>query len=41
MSKILIIDDEEDLVTLLKDSLESRGHIVLTAYDGENGIKKA
>jgi len=41
MSKILIIDDEEDLVTLLKDSLESRGHIVLTSYDGENGIKKA
>lgn len=41
MSKILIIDDEEDLVTLLKDSLESRGHIVLAAYDGENGIKKA
>ena len=41
MSKILIIDDEEDLVTLLKDSLESRGHIVLTSYDGESGIKKA
>lgn len=41
MSKILIIDDEEDLVNLLKDSLESRGHSVLTAYDGENGIKKA
>ncbi|TDT63305.1 response regulator transcription factor [Fonticella tunisiensis] len=41
MSKILIIDDEEDLVTLLKDSLESRGHIVLAAYDGESGVKKA
>ncbi|MEZ0537888.1 response regulator transcription factor [Caldicellulosiruptoraceae bacterium PP1] len=41
MSKILIIDDEEDLVTLLKDSLEKRGHIVLAAYDGESGIKKA
>ncbi|SHK57102.1 response regulator transcription factor [Paramaledivibacter caminithermalis] len=41
MSKILIIDDEEDLVTLLKDSLESRGHIVLAAYDGEKGIKKS
>ena len=41
MSKILIIDDEEDLVILLKDSLEKRGHIVLAAYDGESGIKKA
>lgn len=41
MSKILIIDDEEDLVALLKDSLESRGHIVLAAYDGADGIKKA
>lgn len=41
MSKVLIIDDEEDLVTLLKDSLESRGHSVLTAYNGEEGIKKA
>lgn len=41
MSKILIIDDEEDLVALLKDSLESRGHIVIAAYDGKSGIKKA
>ncbi|WP_026487308.1 response regulator transcription factor [Caldanaerobius polysaccharolyticus] len=41
MSRILIIDDEEDLVTLLKDSLESRGHIVSVAYDGESGVRKA
>ena len=41
MSKILIIDDEEDLVALLKDSLESNGHIVLTAYDGNTGVEKA
>lgn len=41
MSKILIIDDEEDLVTLLKESLESRGHIVIAAYDGKSGINKA
>ncbi len=41
MSKILIIDDEEDLAALLKDSLESRGHTVLVAYDGEKGIEKA
>lgn len=41
MSRILIIDDEEDLVHLLKDSLEGKGHQVFTAYDGETGVKKA
>lgn len=41
MSKILIIDDEIDLVNLLKDSLENREHTVLTAFDGEEGIRKA
>ena len=38
MSKILIIDDETDLVMLLKDELEAKGHEVLTAYDGQTGI---
>lgn len=41
MSKILVIDDEEELVSLIKDSLESRGHYVLTAYDGAMGVEKA
>lgn len=41
MNRILIIDDEEDLVHLLKDSLEGKGHQVFVAYDGENGVKKA
>jgi len=41
MSCILIIDDEEDLVGLLKDELEERGHTVLTAYDGEEGVRQA
>lgn len=41
MNRILIIDDEEDLVHLLKDSLEGKGHQVFTAYDGETGVKKA
>lgn len=41
MSCILIIDDERDLVTLLKDELEARGHQVLTAYDGEEGVRLA
>ncbi|BCJ94649.1 DNA-binding response regulator [Anaerocolumna cellulosilytica] len=41
MSKILIIDDEEELVELLKDELHARGHEVLTAYDGIAGINLA
>lgn len=41
MSKILIIDDEKDLVTLLKDSLERKGHTVLAAYDGMKGAEMA
>ncbi|WP_010237362.1 response regulator transcription factor [Clostridium arbusti] len=41
MSKILIIDDEEDLVILLKDSLEDKGHNIFTAHNGEEGIEKS
>ena len=41
MSKILIIDDEKELVMLLKDELRARGHEVLAAYDGNEGIKLA
>lgn len=39
MSKILIIDDEKELVMLLEDELKARGHEVLVAYDGQEGIK--
>ena len=39
MSKILIIDDETDLVMLLEDELKAKGHEVLTAYDGQKGIE--
>lgn len=41
MSKILIIDDEKELVMLLADELKSKGHQVLSAYDGEMGIELA
>ncbi|EIE5877925.1 response regulator transcription factor [Listeria monocytogenes] len=41
MSKILIIDDEKDLVMLLKDELQEKGHEILVAYDGQTGIKLA
>ncbi|WP_049728101.1 response regulator transcription factor [Dorea sp. D27] len=38
MSTILIIDDEVDLVTLLEEELQAKGHEVLAAYDGQTGI---
>ncbi|REJ12006.1 MAG: DNA-binding response regulator [Paenibacillaceae bacterium] len=41
MACILIIDDEEDLVSLLREELEARGHTVLTASDGEAGVRQA
>jgi DNA-binding response OmpR family regulator len=39
LSKILIIDDEKDLIMLLEDELKIKGHEVLTTYDGQTGIE--
>ncbi len=41
MARILIIDDEEDLVKTIKSRLETAGYEVLTAYDGRDGFEKA
>src|SRR5665647_3175449 len=41
MDKILIIEDEKDLVMGLKFNLEARSFAVIEAYDGEEGCKKA
>lgn len=41
MSRILIIDDEKALVSLLKSRLELKGHDVLCAYNGRTGIELA
>ena len=41
MKKILIIEDEKDLVTGLKFNLEARDYKVAAAYDGEAGYRKA
>jgi len=38
--KILIIDDETEILTLFKDVLESIGHKVEIAIDGEMGLEK-
>lgn len=39
--KILIVDDEQDIVETLKFVLETNGYNILTAYDGEDGLNKA
>lgn len=39
--KILIIDDEQDLVKLVKEILELEDFQVSYAYDGEEGLRKA
>lgn len=41
MSKILVVDDQPDNVFLLQDRLEHEGYEVITAYEGETGLKKA
>lgn len=41
MPKILIIEDEPNMILGLKDSLEYEGYEVLSAQDGEEGLIKA
>ena len=41
MKKILIVEDEQDMVTGLKFNLEARNYNVITSYDGEIGCQKA
>jgi DNA-binding NtrC family response regulator len=38
--RILIIDDEMDVLTLFKDMLETIGHKIEIAIDGESGLEK-
>jgi DNA-binding response OmpR family regulator len=38
--KILIVDDEEDIISFLKDSLEEDEYEVFTAYSGAEAIEK-
>jgi len=39
--RILIVDDESDLVSVLRIGLEIEGFEVIAASDGEEGLKKA
>ena len=41
MSKILIVEDEPDMVLGLKDNFEFEGYEVTTATDGETGLERA
>ena len=38
--KILIADDEKDIVEMLSAFFTGKGYAVLTAYDGEETLKK-
>lgn len=40
MKKILLIEDEPDLVTVLQTRLEANNYQVATALDGEEGLAK-
>lgn len=41
MYKILVADDEKDVVSLLKDYFEINDYMVITAYSGAEAIEKA
>ena len=41
MKKILLVDDEQDIVETLKFVLESEGYTCYCAYNGEDGLKLA
>lgn len=41
MGKILVVDDEKDVVELIKFMLEKEGYQVIEAFDGKEGLEKA
>ena len=41
MYRILVADDEKDVVSLLKDYFEINGYFVMTAYTGEEAVKRS
>ena len=41
LKKVLIVDDDVDLVEANKIVLEANGYSVVTAYNGEDGLKMA
>lgn len=41
MAKILVVDDEPDILRFVEKILEARGHSVVTAADGAKGLELA
>ena len=41
MTKILIVEDEPNMVAGLRDNFEFEGYEVISAYDGEQGLQRA
>ena len=41
MSRILVVDDDKDVIELVRFLLEQDGHQVLEAYDGVEGVEVA
>ncbi len=39
--KVLVVDDEKPIVTVLKLNLQKEGYVVYEAYDGEEAVNKA
>ena len=39
--KILVVDDEADLVKTIRFSLETKGYTVLVSYNGEDALNQA
>lgn len=40
-TKVLVVDDEQDIIDLIKYNLDKEGFAVVTAADGEEGLEKA
>ena len=38
---VLIVEDEKNIVDILRFNLERKGYRTLEAYDGEEGLRKA
>ncbi|MBL8049536.1 MAG: response regulator [Chthonomonas sp.] len=39
-TKVLVCDDERNIVRLIQVNLEKAGYTVVTAYDGKDGLEK-
>ncbi|MEH7385210.1 response regulator transcription factor [Bacillus sp. JJ1521] len=40
-NKVLVVEDEQSIITLLQYNLQQAGYEVITAMDGEEGLEKA